>query len=293
MNTGVDVSYAQGNVNWGHIDTDFAIIRAGYGREVSQKDNQFENNYAGCKSNKIPVGCYWYSYALTVEDAKKEAKACLEIIKGKTFEYPIYFDVEESSQAKLPKTQMSAIVKAFCDELERAGYWVGIYSYASFLKEHLSIDVLERYAVWVAHTGVSAPNYDKPYGMWQYSHTGHVNGISGNVDVNKCYVDYPTLIKKAGLNGFKKVNKVTSDNKVASEKKPKKSYAKGTKLTLKNTKLYASATDKSSSGTLSGTYYIYDGECINGRYRITNAKSSVGKTPVGTYVTGFVNKSDL
>lgn len=286
MTTGIDVSRHQGDINWGHVDADFAIIRAGYGREVSQKDEQFENNYAGCKSNKIPVGCYWYSYALDVEDAKREAKACIEVIKGKTFEYPIYFDVEESSQAKLPKTQMSAIVKAFCDELEKAGYWVGIYSYASFLKEHLSVDVLNRYAVWVAHTGVNAPNYDKQYGMWQYSHTSRVNGINGDVDKNKCYVDYPTKIKEAGLNGFKKSSKPQVANK-------KKSYAKGTKVNLKNTVIYASASDKSGSGTLSGTYYLYDGECINGRYRITNAKSSVGKSPIGNYVTGWIKKSDV
>lgn len=285
MTEGIDVSRHQGNINWGHVNADFAIIRAGYGREVSQKDEQFENNYTGCKSNKIPVGCYWYSYALDVEDAKREAKACLEVIKGKTFEYPIYFDVEESSQAKLPKTQMSAIVKAFCDELEKAGYWVGIYSYASFLKEHLSIDILNRYAVWVAHTGVNAPNYDKPYGMWQYSHTSRVSGINGDVDKNKCYVDYPAKIKAAGLNGFKKSSK--------PENKPKKSYAKGTKVNLKNAVIYASASDKSGAGTLSGTYYIYDGEEVSGRYRITNLKSSVGKTPIGKYVTGFVNKSDL
>lgn len=212
MKKGIDVSRHQGNINWGHVNTDFAIIRAGYGREVSQKDAQFENNYAGCKSNGIPVGCYWYSYALDVEDAKKEAKACLEVIKGKTFEYPIYFDVEEADQAKLSKSTMSAICKAFCDELEKAGYWVGIYSYASFLKAHISSDVRTRYAVWVAHTDVAKPNYDSNYGIWQYSHTGRMNGIQGNVDMNYCYLDYPTNIKNAGLNGFKKASETKKTN---------------------------------------------------------------------------------
>ena len=220
MKKGIDVSRHQGNINWGHVNADFAIIRAGYGREVSQKDAQFENNYAGCKSNSIPVGCYWYSYALDVEDAKKEAKACLEVIKGKTFEYPIYFDVEEADQAKLSKTQMSAIVKAFCDELEAAGYWVGIYSYASFLKAHISPEVRARYAVWVAHTDTAKPNYDGNYGIWQYSHTGRVNGIQGNVDLNYCYLDYPTSIKNAGLNGFKKSTTETNNNNVSTNKKP-------------------------------------------------------------------------
>lgn len=201
---GIDASKHQGLINWGHVTADFAIIRVGYGKEISQKDIQFENNYAGCKSNSIPVGAYWYSYALTTEDAKKEAETCLKIIKGKTFEYPIYFDIEDPSQTKLSKSQITAIVKTFCSELEKAGYFVGIYSFASFLNAYLDDEVKERYAVWVAHTGVSEPNYKKAYGMWQYSHTGQINGVFEDVDLNYCYVDYPTIIKKAGLNGFSK-----------------------------------------------------------------------------------------
>ena len=71
---GIDVSKHQGNVNWSHVKADgvkFAIIRAGYGKEAYQKDIQFENNYAGCKSNGIPVGVYWYSYATTPDEARK------------------------------------------------------------------------------------------------------------------------------------------------------------------------------------------------------------------------------
>ena len=101
---GVDVSFAQGKVDWKKVKdskkVDFAIIRAGFGRDVSQEDSQFKNNYAGCKENGIPCGVYWYSYADSPEDAKREAKACLEVIKGKQFEYPIYFDLEESFQFK-------------------------------------------------------------------------------------------------------------------------------------------------------------------------------------------------
>lgn len=203
MIKGIDVSYAQGAIDWSKVDVDFAIIRAGYGREISQKDRRFEKNYAGCKSNNIPVGCYWYSYALTPEEAKKEAAVCLEVIKGKTFEYPIYFDIEESAQAKLSQAQISEICKAFCDVLEAAGYWVGIYSYASLLSSKLTDAVKKRYAIWVAHTGVSEPNYKNDYGIWQYSHSGKVTGITGNVDLDYCYVDYPIYIKTGGLNNFK------------------------------------------------------------------------------------------
>ena len=94
---GIDVSEWQGDINWNKVDTDFCIIRAGYGKSVSQKDKKFEVNYSGCKANSIPCGVYWYSYAVTPEEAVSEANACLEIIKGKQFEYPIYFDVEQNS----------------------------------------------------------------------------------------------------------------------------------------------------------------------------------------------------
>lgn len=203
MKKGIDVSYSQGNINWGHVNTDFAIIRAGYGKLATQKDAQFENNYAGCKSNSIPVGVYWYSYATSEDEAIQEAKACLEVIKGKTFEYPIYFDMEENRQRALGKEKCTAIANAFLSTVESAGYWVGIYSNKSMLEGCISEELRKRYAVWLAHYTVQT-DYKGDFGMWQYSSTGSVTGINGNVDSNYCYVDYPTAIKNAGLNGFKK-----------------------------------------------------------------------------------------
>ncbi len=101
MSKGIDVSVHQGDIDWKKVKADsveFAVLRAGYGREVSQKDEQFEKNYAGCKANSIPVGAYWYSYALSVDEAKREAAACLKAIENKAFEYPIYFDIENKAQ---------------------------------------------------------------------------------------------------------------------------------------------------------------------------------------------------
>jgi GH25 family lysozyme M1 (1,4-beta-N-acetylmuramidase) len=118
MKKGIDVSFAQGKVDWTKVKADFAIIRAGYGREVSQEDSQFKNNYAGCKSNDIPCGVYWFSYAESAEDAKREAKACMEVIKGKQFEYPVFFDLEEGFQFDRGKSFCDSLVKAFCGELE-------------------------------------------------------------------------------------------------------------------------------------------------------------------------------
>ena len=207
MTKGIDVSVHQGEIDWNKVkadSVDFAIIRAGYGRNISQKDTRFEKNYAGCKANKIHTGAYWYSYALSTQEAKKEAEACLKAIDNKVFEYPIYFDIENKTQLALSEEQLQKITIAFCNELEAAGYWVGIYSYKSFLEANFTPEILKRYAVWVAHTGVTQTNFKYQHGIWQYSHTGKIDGINTNVDLNYGYTDYPKLMKSAGLNGFSK-----------------------------------------------------------------------------------------
>ena len=204
MKNGIDVSRHQGVINWSAVSTDFAIIQAGYGRATSQKDTQFEANYNGCKSRNIPCGAYWYSYADSPEDAEREAVACLEIIKGKKFEYPIYYDVEESAVLNLGKVKVSAIIRAFLKKVESAGYFVGLYMSASHLNNFVEDDIKNRYAVWVAHYGVNKPSYSGSYGIWQKSSTGKISGINGNVDLNESYIDYPTVIKSAGLNGYPK-----------------------------------------------------------------------------------------
>ena len=209
---GIDVSEWQGIINWQTVKTDFCIIRAGYGRLATQRDKFFNENYNGCKNNSIPCGAYWYSYALTPEEAIQEANACMEVIRGKKFEYPIYFDVEEQSQFALGKNAVSAIIKAFMDTLENAGYWVGLYMSTYYLNNYVNDDIKINYALWVADYIPDAPAYDGVYGMWQKSATGTVNGIVGDVDIDECYVDYPAQMKTAGLNGYPKDN----DKKIVS-----------------------------------------------------------------------------
>ena len=130
------------------------------------------------------------------------AETCLKVIAGKRFEYPIYLDIEEQRTLSLGKAAVTAIIKAFLDKVESAGYWVGLYMSASPLSAYVSESVRNRYAVWVAHYGVSKPSYSGSYGMWQMSSTGSVPGISGNADLDECYVDYPKLIKESGCNGY-------------------------------------------------------------------------------------------
>lgn len=222
---GIDVSKHQGIIDWAKVKlskVEFAILRAGYGRNVSQKDVQFERNYAECKRVGMPCGAYWYSYAADAADAVVEAKAFLEVIKGKQFEYPLYFDIEESRVLALGMAKCTEIARAFLDTVEKAGYFVGIYSSKSHLEHYISEDLRKRYAVWVAHYAEKT-TYSGKHGMWQYSSTGKILGISGNVDMNHCYEDYPKIIKEAGLNGYEKPSDdveskdVESDEVVESE----------------------------------------------------------------------------
>ena len=216
---GIDVSVHNGDIDWQKVKADgidFAIIRAGYGKLESQKDQKFEQNYAGAKAVGIPVDAYWYSYAMTPEEAELEADVFLSVIKGKQFEMPVYFDLEEKKQFDLGKEQVSAIMRAFLKRVESAGYFVGLYGSASSLTTHTADDIKSWYTIWLAHW-VDQTNYSGTYGIWQYSEKGKVAGISGNVDLDICYKDFPTTIKSKGLNGF---GKAPAPAEEKSEDKP-------------------------------------------------------------------------
>ena len=200
---GIDVSHWQGDIDWMAVKesgVNYAILRAGYGRYASQVDKQFYQNYEGATAAGIPVGAYWYSYAMSPAEARLEAKACLEVIDGLSFEYPIAFDFEEPEQLALSVAECSAIIEAFCDEMEAAGYFVTLYCSSYYLTNKVSEEVRTEQDIWVAHYNVSKPSYTGAYGMWQYGCTGIVPGIAGDVDCNWCYRDYPTIIRNAGLN---------------------------------------------------------------------------------------------
>lgn len=204
MKNGIDVSAHNGAIDWAKVKKsgiEFAILRAGYGKLASQKDTKFDANYAGATAAGVPVGVYWYSYAKTPDEARLEADVCISVINGRKYSYPIYFDIEEDSALKTGKDNCSAMVRAFCERLEAAGYWVGLYASRSVLQTYITDAVKNRFAVWAAEWGDKL-NYTGPVGMWQKSESGRVNGISGNVDLDVCYVDYPEKIKARGLNGY-------------------------------------------------------------------------------------------
>lgn len=202
---GIDVSRWQGTVDWKKVKAakiDFAILRAGYGREAEQVDPTFLTNLKNAQAQGIACGAYWYSYAKTVDEAKLEAALFLKTVKGQKFEFPLVFDIEEPDQQALGKDAVSAIIDAFCSTVQKSGYYCVLYSYASFLNYFVTDAVLQKYDIWVAHTGTAKPAFTGDYGMWQYSHNGAVDGIAGRVDMNYAYRDYPAIMLKKHYNGF-------------------------------------------------------------------------------------------
>ena len=198
---GIDVSKHNGTIDWNKVKAagvQFAMLRAGYGRYDNQKDERFEANYAGATAAGIPVGAYHYSYATNAEQAKQEAEVFLGWIKGKTLTYPVAFDIEDAKQANLGVSVISDIIRAFCETVEAAGYYVVVYANKDWLTNRIDADCKSRYDIWLAQW-TSQPTYTGSYGMWQYTSDGAVDGIAGRVDMNIAYKDYPSII--AGMGG--------------------------------------------------------------------------------------------
>ena len=216
ISKGIDVSSHQGTIDWGKVANngiDFAIIRSGYGKYVFQEDKNFRSNYSGAKNAGIKVGTYWVSYAMSTEEAYEEAEICYSIIKEYSFDYPVYYDMEVSSQSSsLSKQQITNIGLAFCERLASRGYKVGIYANKNWFTNFIDKDQIinKGYEIWLAQypSGDYAVNpelYDKSQecGVWQYSSKGGVGGISGYVDVNVSYVDYGLTVPcEIQLSGF-------------------------------------------------------------------------------------------
>ena len=196
---GIDVSTYQNDIDWVTVaqNNHFAIIRAGYG--FGHIDNYYEVNYKNAKAAGVKVGAYWYSYASSVSDAQQEANYFVQALKGKQFEWPVYYDIEEKSIFEAGIA--SDIAKAFCEILEANKYYCGIYSSTNFFNNYFDSYVKEKFTIWLAHWDVDKPSYQGRYDVWQY-HVGSTPGISGRCDLDKGYLDFEPVMKQYGLNGF-------------------------------------------------------------------------------------------
>ncbi len=207
---GIDISSWQKGINLAaakNEGVEFAILRAGFS---TTKDNQFETFYSQCKQLGIPVGAYLYSYATTVAQAQAEARALLNHLRGKKLEYPICLDIEDKCQKALSKDTNDAIIRAFGEIIESAGYWFSVYSNVDFYNNYCHGKTLNaKYDWWMARWSSKAyTGYN--CGMTQFG--GETNYIRSNkvagrvVDQNYAYYDYPNLMKQHGLNGYSKEN---------------------------------------------------------------------------------------
>ncbi len=184
----LDVSEWQSSINFEKVKADgydYVIIRAGYGKETYQKDARFEENYKKAKAAGLKVGAYWYAYATSKAEALEEAEACLYCIKGKEFDMPVYYDVEEWSQAELSKTALTSLIDAFCSTLESNRYQAGIYA-TNGMYWNIDKDKLKKnYSTWLAQ--IDGDFSDITDDLHQYTWTQKVDGISTDVDCNYIY----------------------------------------------------------------------------------------------------------
>ena len=200
---GIDLSRHNVVTNWDKVkeQIDFCILRAGGNYGGYYKDSKFEQYYAACKKLGIPVGAYYDAgKELWCNDGKEYAQHFLKLIQGKSFEYPVYIDIEVTPK-KYRKANTGAAI-AFCEEMEAHKYFTGIYgSDINTFKEQLILDLVTPYTLWVARYG-KKPSYVKQYAMWQYTSKGAIVGIKGNVDKDECYTDFPKIMKGVHLNGY-------------------------------------------------------------------------------------------
>lgn len=192
---GIDVSQWQGNIDWQEVKgagVQFAMLRAGYGR--NNLDTKFHRNAQRAIAAGIPIGLYWFSYALNVEMARREAQYAVEVAKKYKITWPIAYDLEYDTVSyavkngvAITKSLATQMAIAFCEEIKRLGYIPMVYTNLDYLNRYFDRSKLP-YDLWYAQYASTASVADKE--IWQYSSKGSVPGIAGNVDMNHGYKDY-------------------------------------------------------------------------------------------------------
>lgn len=228
---GIDVSSHQGKIDWEQVknsgQVNFAIIRCGYGINLPEKDDIYwEYNSSECERLGIPYGTFLYSGADTTDKAKSEAEHVVRLLNGKNLSYPIYYDMEMDKLNQMSPTQIGAIAKTFLNTLESHGYKnVAVYSNKYFFETKLTDAVFSNYPKWVGQYNNTC-TYQGSYHMWQYTKTGTIPGITGNVDLSYKIGNWTYA-------GYTPVKTVVSKPKATTIKSLKKSGKKSIKITYK------------------------------------------------------------
>lgn len=198
---GIDVSSWQGDINWDKAKengVEFAMIRLGFGQSDGKNcavDKKFNRNMSRAPAAGVPVGIYFYSNARTVSGARREAEFVLKELEDyhNTLSYPVAFDLEDPAQRSLGKKKLTDMVIEFCRVIKEGGFYPILYSNPNWLNNILDRERLKDIDIWLAKWGGSAPSYAT---MWQHTDQGYIPGISGYVDLDKSFVDYPQKIRE-------------------------------------------------------------------------------------------------
>lgn len=199
---GIDVSVYQGEIDFEQVKASgfsFVIIKAG--STGFGADDNFEKYYKAAHKAGLDIGCYYYTYSTTSEGVSADADELLKIIKGKTFTYPVFLDLEDANiQSAEMIESNTGMINTFCKKIKRAGYYPGVYTSTSVYYNYIkSASLVNTWDFWIAsyddHT-YNSDAYHKDFSMWQYSNAGVVSGINAEVDLDVSYVDYPKLIKE-------------------------------------------------------------------------------------------------
>ncbi|MBQ1579587.1 MAG: glycoside hydrolase family 25 protein [Firmicutes bacterium] len=205
---GIDVSTYQGDIDWEKVAASgvkFVFIRLGYrGYEsgLLVKDDRFEDNIRGALQNGIAVGVYFVTQAISVEEAVEEAQFVMENIRPYNVTWPIVLDIEDAASATARTAELSQQARtdhaiAFCETVKESGYTPMLYCNIRWFIEKLDITRITDYDKWFAQY-FRKPFFPYAFQVWQYSSTGRIDGIEGNVDYNISFVDYGNLPAETG-----------------------------------------------------------------------------------------------
>lgn len=197
---GLDVSSHQGWIDWTAVaesGVDFVILRAGYRGYTDgsiEQDVYFEYNIASATATDLGVGVYFFSQAISEDEAAAEAYTVLSLIEGYDIDYPIYFDWEPVSNenartATISTSELTACAKRFCQIIEEAGYEAGVYFNLSIASGYYNLIELKDYEFWLAEYQ-DTPSFPFAFDTWQYTSSGSVPGISTRVDLNLNFTSY-------------------------------------------------------------------------------------------------------
>lgn len=198
MFTGIDLSYHNGSVNFSRVKDagcQYIILRAGYGK--NNIDQAFERYAAACANQEIPFGIYWFSYALTVDMARQEARYAIEAVRKYNTKCLIAYDLEYDSVryartkgVPIGRELATEMARVFCEEVSIAGYIPVLYSNKDYLKNYFDLDRIDAYLWYARYTSKLSDTEKRSCAIWQKTSSGNIPGISGKVDVNEFYTDF-------------------------------------------------------------------------------------------------------